>query len=480
VCDHAGRITAISPSSESLLGWREDEMIGCLLIDYIHPEDIESSVTQIERVASGNALLAYENRYRTRTGDYRLFSWTAVADGDRLHGVGRDITDQRATEEALRQSQKMEAVGQLTGGIAHDFNTLLQGITGSLDIIERRLATGRTAELVPWLSAAKTSAERAAALTHRLLTFSRRQPIDPRPVQINPLLTSMESLLLRTLGEGIEFSLGLDDGLWTTRCDANQLESAILNLAINARDAMPDGGGLSIETSNSHLDMERLPLPTDVAGGDYVCIAVADTGTGMTRDVLAHALEPFFTTKAIGQGTGLGLSMVYGFARQSEGYIDIASEPGQGTTVRLYLPRFADEVAEAEPGVKAEAPAPQASEAVLVVEDEPIVRMLIADVLEELGYQVLEAGDGAAGLEILLSAARIDLLISDIGLPVLNGRQMIEGARAHRPDLKVLFMTGYAENAAQASGFLEPGMALITKPFAVEALAAKIREMLEN
>jgi nitrogen-specific signal transduction histidine kinase/CheY-like chemotaxis protein len=393
--------------------------------------------------------------------------------------VGRDITEQRETEDALRQSQKMEAVGQLTGGIAHDFNNLLQGISGSLDIMERRIAKGLTQELLPWLSAAKASADRAASLTHRLLTFSRRQPIDPRPLQVNPLLTSMEGLLVRTLGEAVDLTLTLAHDLWTTRCDANQLESAILNLAINARDAMPDGGKLSIDTGNVRAD--RGKAARDGAGEDYVCIVISDTGTGMPKDVLEHALEPFFTTKAIGQGTGLGLSMVYGFARQSEGFLEIVSEPGAGTSVKLYLPRVADVVGSLEPAQgTVVAPASQQSEVVLVVEDEPIVRMLIVDLLEELGYQVLEAADGVKGLDILQSSARVDLLISDIGLPGLNGRQMTDAARASRPKLKVLFMTGYAENTAQASGFLEPGMALITKPFAVETLAVKIRETLES
>jgi PAS domain S-box-containing protein len=481
VCDYEGRITAINPSAERLLGWSEDEMVGKTLLDFVHPDEVSATAAEVARITTGVPTLAFENRYRTKSGDYRLLDWTAVPDAGRIHGVGRDITDHRATEEALRQSQKMEAVGQLTGGIAHDFNNLLQGITGSLDIMDSRLAQGRTDDLVRWLTGAKTSAGRAAALTHRLLAFSRRQPLDPRAVRANPLIGSMEDMLRRTLSENVELELVLAGGLWTTRCDPNQLESAILNLAINARDAMPGGGKLVIETCNAHLDNAYSAKQRDVKPGQYVCICVTDTGVGMSKETIARAFEPFFTTKPIGQGTGLGLSMIYGFARQSEGYARIYSEEGKGTTVKLYLPRFRGEDEPEEPGTGlAAAPHSDSGEVVLVVEDEPVVRGLIVEVLGELGYQAIEAGDGLKGFEILQSKRRIDLLVTDIGLPGLNGRQMADGARVFRPDLKVLFMTGYAENAALASGFLEPGMAMITKPFAMDVLAGRIREIIEG
>ncbi|WP_142848183.1 PAS domain-containing protein [Telmatospirillum sp. J64-1] len=384
-------------------------------------------------------------------------------------------------EEALRQSQKMEAVGQLTGGIAHDFNNLLQGIVGSLNLAEKRLSVGRHDEIGRFLQTAMASANRAVALTHRLLAFSRRQPLDPRPVEANQLIASMEDLLRRTLGETIELDLALDDGLWLTLCDPNQLESAILNLVINARDAMPDGGQLTIETGNAQLDDAFAARQREVKPGEYVCLCVTDTGTGMTPDVMARAFDPFFTTKPIGQGTGLGLSMIYGFARQSEGYAKIYSEVGRGTTVKLYLPRCRDgaEPEEASSGLDGAQKAEE-GEVVLVVEDEAVVRALIVEVLNELGYCALEAGDGPSGLEILQSPVRVDLLVTDIGLPGLNGRQMADAARETRRDLKVLFMTGYAETAAVASGFLEPGMELITKPFAMDVLAARIREMIER
>ena len=386
----------------------------------------------------------------------------------------------RAAEEALRHAQKMEAIGQLTGGIAHDFNNLLQGITGSLDLVQRRIGQGRLGDLDRFITGAMTSANRAAALTHRLLAFARRQPLDPRPVHVNPLVGSMEELLRRTLGERIDLELKLAGGLWLTRCDANQLESAILNLAINARDAMPEGGQLVIATHNMEVDEAAAAAHADRAAGDYVCISVTDSGTGMDAETIARAFEPFFTTKPIGQGTGLGLSMIYGFARQSEGYAQIESEPGRGTSVHLCLPRFQGEADdEAAADVSGAAPA-ETGETVLVIEDEPVVRSLVVEVLADLGYRAIEAVDGPQGLEIVRSSQRIDLLITDVGLPGLNGRQVADAARALRAGLKILFMTGYAENAALASGSLDAGMTLITKPFTMETLLTRVREIIET
>ena len=406
-----------------------------------------------------------------------------------LHALNADL-EQRVrdrtrelieAQEALRQAQKMEAVGQLTGGIAHDFNNLLQGITGSLEIVQRRVAQGRIDELDRFITGATTAANRAASLTHRLLAFSRRQPLDPRPVQVNALVASLEDLLRRTTGEQIAFETVLADGLWTTLCDPNQLENSLLNLVINARDAMPDGGVLTIETCNALLDDHFAASQRDVRPGQYVCICVSDTGTGMSADTIAKAFEPFFTTKPIGQGTGLGLSMIYGFARQSEGYARIYSEVGHGTTIKLYLPRHygAAEQGEALPGLTQDH-VTDAGEIVLVVEDDAVVRALIVEVLGELGYQAVEAHDGPAGLDRLRTMERIDLLVTDIGLPGLNGRQVADAGRMMRPGLRVLFMTGYAENAALASGSLEPGMSMITKPFAMESLATQIRTIIEG
>jgi signal transduction histidine kinase/ActR/RegA family two-component response regulator len=395
--------------------------------------------------------------------------------------VAEALAERAQAEEALRQSQKMEAVGQLTGGIAHDFNNLLAGIVGSLDLMQSRIAQGRTAGLDRYVGAAMTSAQRAAALTHRLLAFSRRQPLDPRPVEANRLVAGMEDLLRRTLGPSISLEMVMAGGLWRTLCDAVQLESALLNLCINARDAMPDGGKLTIETANAHLDDAYAAAQRDVTPGQYVAICVTDTGVGMSAELISRVFEPFFTTKPIGQGTGLGLSMVYGFAKQSEGHVRIYSEEGKGTTVKLYLPRHrgSEEADEAETQA-AGVPRAEAGETVLVVEDEPVVRGVIIEVLSELGYRALEAADGPSGLKLLQSRSRIDLLITDVGLPGINGRQLADQARERRPDLKVLFVTGYAENATLANGFLEPGMAMLTKPFAVDALMRKVSQLLDE
>jgi len=392
--------------------------------------------------------------------------------------VREAIADREQAEEQLRQSQKMEAVGQLTGGIAHDFNNLLTGIVGSLDLMQTRINEGRIENLTRYSGLAMASAQRAAALTHRLLAFSRRQPLEAKAVDVNRLVGSMDDLLRRTLGERVRLEVVVAGGLWLTLCDPNQLENAVLNLAINARDAMPDGGRLTIETANSYLDDAYVAREIGVRAGQYVCICVTDTGTGMPPDVIAKAFDPFFTTKPIGQGTGLGLSMIYGFAKQSEGNVKIYSETHKGTSVKLYLPRFWGELEEPrEAG--GQPPRAEHGETVLVVEDDDTVRTLVVEVLGELGYATREAPDGLAGLRILQSDARIDLLVTDVGLPGLNGRQLADQARVGRPGLKVLFMTGYAENAAFGAGHLEPGMQMITKPFPVEGLASKIRSIIE-
>jgi signal transduction histidine kinase len=384
----------------------------------------------------------------------------------------------RKTEEALRQSQKMEALGQLTGGIAHDFNNLLTGIIGSLDILRRRLTAHRLDDLDRFMDAASLSAQRAAALTHRLLAFARRQSLDTRPSDVNALVAGMEDLLHRSLGETVQLQTALGAGLWLAMADANQLENAILNLCLNARDAMEGGGQLTIETANTSLDARYAAQNKEVEAGDYVVVCVSDTGCGMSEDVMARAFDPFFTTKPIGEGTGLGLSMIYGFVKQSGGHVRIYSEVGHGTTVKIFL-RRADAVALGEVPEAVELPLGR-GETVLVVEDDSTVRLLMVDVLDELGYNHIEVPDGQAAVPILQSRQRIDLLLTDVGLPNLNGRQVAEIGRLCRPDLKVLFVTGYAEKAAIRQGFLEPGMEMLTKPFALEALAMKIRIMIEG
>ncbi|WP_025214533.1 PAS domain-containing protein [Pseudomonas brassicacearum] len=392
-----------------------------------------------------------------------------------------EMFERERAEEALRHAQKMEAVGQLTGGIAHDFNNMLTGILGSLDLIQRYIANGRAAEIGRFTEAAVSSANRAAALTHRLLAFSRRQSLDRKPMDPNQLVHSLEDLLSRTTGDHIVLRLQLADELWPVSTDVSQLENALLNLVINARDAMPDGGELTIETANVYLDGNDINTLEPVKAGDYVMIAVSDNGSGMTPSVLAKAFDPFFTTKPIGQGTGLGLSMIYGFAQQSGGHLNLDSVPGQGTRVQLYLPRL--HVAPTEQpaaSVAVDAPAAIAGETVLLVEDEPAVRMLILDLLHALGYTALQAQDAKSALPLLESDQRIDLLVTDVGLPGMNGRQLAEIARQHRPDLKVLFMTGYAQKAAERQGFLDQGMDLVAKPFTLDLLATKIRTMINH
>jgi PAS domain S-box-containing protein len=389
-----------------------------------------------------------------------------------------EMFERERAEDALRHAQKMEAVGQLTGGIAHDFNNMLTGIIGSLDLMQRYIDNGRSAEIGRFTEAAVSSAKRAAALTHRLLAFSRRQSLDRQPLEPNQLVLSLQELFNHTKGEHIELQLQLGEGVWPVNTDASQLENALLNLVINARDAMPNGGQLLIETANSYLDGSDISTLEPVKAGDYVMLGVSDNGAGMSPRILAKAFDPFFTTKPIGQGTGLGLSMIYGFAQQSGGHVSITSEPGQGTSVRLYLPRLYAKPEPAAAPTSSEAPCAIAGESVVVVEDDPAVRMLVVNVLNELGYQAHEAEDARSALPLLESELRVDLLVTDVGLPGMNGRQLAEIARQQRPDLKVLFMTGYAEKAAERQGFLEEGMDLMAKPFSIEALAQKIRQMI--
>ncbi len=500
-------------------------------LDHVLPEDRERVASTFRHAVDTRAEWHFECRIqRANDGEVRWIEARGNPDGGQgnnppthLLGIVADITERKRAEEALlrsnevleasvaertreltmantrleveaeereqveaalRQSQKMEAVGQLTGGIAHDFNNLLAGITGGLELMRTRIAQGRTAELGRYIDSAMGSANRAAALTHRLLAFSRRQTLDPKPTDVNGLVAGMEELFRNTVGPGVQVETTLTDKPWPTLCDPNQLESALLNLVINARDAMPDGGQLLLETSNTVLRSRReTPKeqpPQDVPPGEYVCLSVADTGTGMTPDVIARAFDPFFTTKPTGQGTGLGLSMIYGFMHQSGGHVRLRSEVGQGTTVAIYLPRHLGAGTSAGGGNAAVSlPAVDISAVVLVVEDEPDVRMVIVEVLSDLGYTVHEAADGRSGLRILESGTRIDLLLTDVGLPGgMNGRQLADAARQLRPGLSVLFVTGYAETVAGSNGRMEPGMQVMTKPFTLDAFVAKVQGIL--
>ncbi|OYU91132.1 MAG: hybrid sensor histidine kinase/response regulator [Bradyrhizobiaceae bacterium PARB1] len=483
VADYSGAWRTVNPAWTRVLGWSESDLLDRTSRWLEHPDDQAKTIAEVEKLAAGQQTVRFENRLRHKDGSYRWLSWTAVPDEELIYCVARDVTEEKAaaerlkaTEEALRQSQKMEAVGQLTGGIAHDFNNLLTGIVGSLDLMQTRLGQNRLGSLPRYIEAATTSANRAAALTHRLLAFARRQPLVPKTVDANALVLSLEDLLRRTIGEKLDLEIVASPDLWFTLCDPNQLESALLNLAINARDAMPDGGKLAIATRNIHVGAITADTPA-LAPGDYIRIAVTDTGSGMAPEILARAFDPFFTTKPIGQGTGLGLSMIYGFARQSNGHVSIDSRVGFGTTVYLYLPRNEGAATEAAASTQRNEHK-SAGETVLVVEDEPVVRSVVVEMLQDEGYHVLEAIDGPSGLAALRRDRKIDLLVTDVGLPGMNGRQLADQARETRPELKVLFITGYAESVAMAEGFLLPGMEMITKPFDLDNLSQRIRTMI--
>jgi PAS domain S-box-containing protein len=486
VADRNGVWRTVNPAWTKTLGWKEAELLNRTSEWLEHPDDGGLTRTEVNELIQGNLTVKFEGRFRHKDGSFRWLSWTGVPDQDHIYAVARDVTAEKAaaerlkaTEEALLQSQKMEAVGQLTGGIAHDFNNLLTGIVGSLDLLQTRLNQGRTDNVARYINAAMTSANRAAALTHRLLAFARRQPLIPNSVDANQLVVSLEDLLRRTIGETIDLEIAASGDLWCTLCDPNQLESALLNLAINARDAMPDGGKLTISTANARIDSLAADTPA-LLRGDYICIEVTDTGVGMSAEVAARAFDPFFTTKPIGQGTGLGLSMIYGFARQSNGHATIDSKMGQGTSIKLYLPRHHGDIAASHALAAKAAEHAATGETVLVVEDEPVVRGVILEMLYEEGYRTLEAVDGPSGLRVLRTNGRIDLLITDVGLPGMNGRQLADQARETRPGLKILFITGYAESVAISDGFLQPGMEMITKPFDLDHLSRRIRAMVSS
>ena len=478
-----GYLTSVNPAWSRILHRSDEELLARPFSEIIHPDDLATTAGVVAALSRGEPVHQFQIRLLKSNGDPVAFSWSAVPEGTAgariFYTVGRDISEDLRREEMLRQSQKMEAVGQLTGGLAHDFNNLLAGIAGSLELINMRMAQGRTAEVEKYVTAAQGAANRAAALTQRLLAFSRRQTLAPKPTDVKQLVSGMEDLIGRTIGPQIELETVNAAGLWPSRIDPSQLENAILNLCINARDAMPNGGKITIETGNRWFD-RRTAKERDVEPGQYISLCVSDTGTGMTSEVQAKAFDPFFTTKPIGVGTGLGLSMIYGFARQSGGAATIYSEPGQGSMICIYLPRHLGQADEADAPPELSAAPRGEGETVLVIDDEPIVRMLVSEVLADLGYTAIEAEDGVAGLQVLNSTIRVDLLVTDVGLPGgINGRQVADAARSLRPELKVLFITGYAENAVLNHGHLDPGMHVMTKPFAMEALASRIRELIE-
>ena len=483
--DFAGMMSAVNPAWTRVLGWSENDLLTRGYASLMHPEDRPGSLDVIGQMALSREPVRFENRIAAHDGGWKTIEWIVAPEPDGINfvAVGRDLTDAKAREaeletaqEALRQSQKMEAIGQLTGGIAHDFNNMLTGIIGSLDLIQRNIAAGRLDRVDRYIDAGNASAQRAAALTARLLAFGRRQSLDLRVTDINTLVCGMSDLLERTLGEQTALETHFKADLWPASTDTNQLESALLNLCINARDAMPDGGKLIIETDNIHLDERYTRAYPDLQPGEYVVLSVSDTGIGMSPSIVEKVFEPFFTTKPVGQGTGLGLSMIYGFTRQSGGHVRIYSELGLGTTVKLFVPRAHGETETVQRG-SPEYPM-GLGETVMVVEDDPSVRLIITEVLKDLQYNALELPDAAAAIPLLQSDERIDLLVTDVGLPGMNGRQLAEIARETRPGLNVLFITGYAPNATTRSGFLDEGMGMLTKPFAADTLATKVREML--
>jgi signal transduction histidine kinase/ActR/RegA family two-component response regulator len=447
--------------------------------------DITNAILLERPLGARSLLSAVDVALRSRTRQFALRDQMALLAQShealelkvqaRTAELEAEVAQRAKAEAALRQSQKMEAVGQLTGGIAHDFNNMLTGVIGSLDIMRRRIASNRLEDLDRFMDAAQASASRAAALTQRLLAFSRRQSLDPRPTDINSLAASLNDLIRGSVDERVSLRFALDPDLPRAIVDVNQLESALLNLAINARDAMPEGGEMTIATGAVQLDEAAAAHKLGVAPGAYVMVSVSDSGVGMAPDLVDKVFDPFFTTKPLGQGTGLGLSMVYGFARQSGGHVRIESQPGAGTRVEVLLPATEDEAAE-EASTAEGAPHGE-GQRVLVVEDDPAVRLLVREVLEELGYLPVEAAEPHAAIPILASPMPFDLLISDVGLPGMNGRELAEIARSHRPHLPILFITGYAENATIRADFLGAKMSMVAKPFRLEELAAKINEM---
>jgi PAS domain S-box-containing protein len=486
VLNGEGTLHLANPAWKAVLGYEPDEVDGKNYADFVLPDDISKTGGALQTALDIHDISAFENRCRHKDGSFRWISWHTSMEGGFVFAYGRDVTDEKAqaealqqAEAALRQSQKMEAVGQLTGGIAHDFNNMLSVVIGSLELLGRRL-DGADDRAQRYVEAATEGAKRAALLTQRLLAFSRQQPLRPESIDVNRLVSGMSDLLRHSLGAEIQLEAVLAGGLWRTHADPNQLENVILNLAVNARDAMLEGGRLTIETQNAHLDERYVVSHLGVSAGQYVLIAVTDTGMGMIEEVMAKAFDPFFTTKEVGKGTGLGLSQVYGFVKQSGGHVKIYSEPGAGTTIKIYLPRQAAGQQDFDAdSVATPMPRGEQCERVLVVEDEPAVRELSVEVLSELGYHVLEAEGAAAALRLIDAHPDIDLLFTDIVMPETNGRLLAEEACRRRPGLKVLFTTGYTRDAVVHNGVLDAGVDLIGKPFTIEELAAKVRTVLD-
>jgi PAS domain S-box-containing protein len=484
VADLQGRIISGNPAWQTLLGWPDDELIGKSFLDLVHPDDREATLGELARLGNGQTTFRFENRYLRKDGGHMHLSWSAVPAGAHVHAVGRDISAEKEqalalheAEKALQQAQKMEAIGSLTGGVAHDFNNLLQVISGNLQLLRKQVAGDEKAE--HRVANALAGVSRGAKLASQLLAFGRRQPLEPKVVNVGKLVRGLDDMLRRALGETVEIETLVSGGLWNTLVDPGQIENALLNLSINARDAMEEGGKLTIEVGNAFLDDAYARQHAEVTAGQYVVLSVSDTGTGMAPDVLDRVFEPFFSTKPEGKGTGLGLSMVYGFVKQSGGHIKIYSEVGHGTTVKIYLPRAME--AEDVLTVVDSGPVTGGTETIIVAEDDEEVRETVVEMLTELGYRVLKAKDAASALTVIESGIAIDLLFTDVVMPgTLKSPELARKAQERLPNLAVLFTSGYTENSIVHGGRLDAGVELLSKPYTREALARKVRHVLAN
>lgn len=465
---------------------RSGEILGALFFGHAEPDRFNERHERLITGIAAQAAIAMDNARLFDAGQREIAERKRAEEELRElnetleRRIAEALAERAVAEEALRQSQKMEAVGQLTGGVAHDFNNLLTIITGNLDIMTRAMDRGDEARIRRAIESAQKGADRAASLTQRLLAFSRRQPLAPKPIDVDQLVYGMSELLTRALGETISLEVVTTPGLWRVEADPNQLENCLINLAVNARDAMLGGGALTIEAANTRLDEDYSAAHAEVAPGHYVVIAVSDTGVGMSREVVARVFEPFFTTKEVGRGTGLGLSMVYGFVKQSGGHVKIYSEEGSGTTIKIYLPRLVSDVDPAESEGKTLQDSQGHDEVILVAEDDDDVRAYTAEILRELGYNVIEARDGAAALALIQQTDQpIDLLFTDVVMPNMSGQELAERARAIRPGLKVLYTSGYTRNAIVHNGRLDAGVEMIAKPFTYQALSSRVRQILD-